>query len=322
MGMKSFRIPMGLNSKGELVIAEEATKGVNYQCPNCRESLSLRAGKVRKKHFAHRADTECDPESVEHKIGKILIEKAIIDNAYHDKSIILVKNCLCCYRKKSIEIRPGYFIGCEQEKHVGSYVCDVLAATFDNKEIAIEVFHTHKVDEDKAIGLPVQWFELDVESIFENPYHWSPENGKYKPYICPECIKHFKKVISICHRWNIPRNLYTPINLSVLEDKYVADITYCWKCEEMIPVFSFGSSTSRPYTVQYRYSKTAQEKYWANTCPKCKAMQGDWFIYMEPSGDGLLYHLQHIAESDDKFENSWGTIEDKILIIQHLDSRL
>jgi hypothetical protein len=39
-----------------------------------------------------------------------------------------------------------------------------------------------------------------------------------------------------------------------------------------------------PRTIQHCYSKEAGSKYWANTCPFCKSVQGDYFLHAEPEG--------------------------------------
>lgn len=35
-------------------------------------------------------------------------------------------------------------------------------------------------------------------------------------------------------------------------------------------------------TFQFRYSKTVQSKYFANTCPNCGSLSGDFFLHSEP----------------------------------------
>ncbi len=35
-------------------------------------------------------------------------------------------------------------------------------------------------------------------------------------------------------------------------------------------------------TFQFRYSKTVRGKYFANTCPNCGSLSGDFFLHSEP----------------------------------------
>lgn len=98
----------------------------------------------------------------------------------------------------------------------------------------------------------------------------------------------------------------------------------CWKCGEKMPVVALlapavegaeqevcvlsdivalpedvlGYIQKRVPTFQFRYSKTVQGKYYANTCPRCGMLSGDFFLHSEPGAPffptseeeaGLLY---------------------------------
>ena len=98
----------------------------------------------------------------------------------------------------------------------------------------------------------------------------------------------------------------------------------CWKCGKRMPVVALvapevvgtdhvvcvlsdivslpkdvlGYVQSRVPTFQLRYSKTVQGKYYANTCPSCGVISGDFFLHSEPGAPffptcedeaGLLY---------------------------------
>jgi len=72
---------------------------------------------------------------------------------------------------------------------------------------------------------------------------------------------------------------------------YRSAVFGCWKCKRSTVVYTwpghevFGTDTppeGKPATIQWRYSKTAEGSYWANTCKHCGALIGDWFLYYEP----------------------------------------
>lgn len=98
----------------------------------------------------------------------------------------------------------------------------------------------------------------------------------------------------------------------------------CWKCGSRMPVVALlapeiegaeheacvlsdvvtlpddilGYVQRRVPTFQSRYSKTVQGKYYANTCPSCGMLSGDFFLHSEPEAPffptceeeaGLLY---------------------------------
>ena len=58
------------------------------------------------------------------------------------------------------------------------------------------------------------------------------------------------------------------------------------------------SSIQRHFpTYQLRFSKTAQSKYYANTCPNCGVLSGDFYLHSEPgapffpTSEGEATHL-------------------------------
>jgi len=80
----------------------------------------------------------------------------------------------------------------------------------------------------------------------------------------------------------------------------------CWKCEgEIVAAMNTAGLAFNPYTesgemwsdkisesslkilerfgvkIELKYSKTLENKYMANVCPSCGAIQGDWFINEE-----------------------------------------
>ena len=82
----------------------------------------------------------------------------------------------------------------------------------------------------------------------------------------------------------------------------------CWRCGERMPVVALLVSAvedaendvcvlsevvalpedvlsyiqKRVSTYQFRYSKTVQGNYYANTCPSCGMLSGDFFLHSEP----------------------------------------
>jgi hypothetical protein len=82
----------------------------------------------------------------------------------------------------------------------------------------------------------------------------------------------------------------------------------CWKCRKRMPVVAIlapniedtdnqvcvlsdivvlpeevlGYVQERVPTFCFRYSKTIGSKYFANTCPSCGSLSGDFFLHSEP----------------------------------------
>jgi hypothetical protein len=113
--------------------------------------------------------------------------------------------------------------------------------------------------------------------------------------------------------------------LTVSPPIYMAGVKIgCWNCGDRMPVIALLAPVvegaehevcilseivslpkevlsyvqKRVPTFQLRYSKTVQDKYYANTCPSCGMLSGDFFLHSEPGAPffptceteaGLLY---------------------------------
>lgn len=63
-----------LKSSGQPVIADEAVKGENYICPECKANLIVKQGSIVCWHFAHHSESRCEygtGESMEHEAAKL-----------------------------------------------------------------------------------------------------------------------------------------------------------------------------------------------------------------------------------------------------------
>lgn len=63
---KQIKYSYCVNKKGQLVHISELTKETcsqTWRCPQCGEELTPKLGKIKTKHFAHKANTACDGET-------------------------------------------------------------------------------------------------------------------------------------------------------------------------------------------------------------------------------------------------------------------
>ena len=74
-----------------------------------------------------------------------------------------------------------------------------------------------------------------------------------------------------------------------------------------------------------KYSKTTESEYYANTCPKCGMLSGDFYLHSEPGGpffptseeEAALLTLEEIPmEGPDEVESGWG-VGTADLILKH-----
>lgn len=91
----------------------------------------------------------------------------------------------------------------------------------------------------------------------------------------------------------------------------------CWKCGKQIIIFKWCNSMLEgeiekppepiPHTIQERHTNMSGEIYWANTCPHCGSVQGDFHISNEP--DSPFFGLEsEFANNKESFEKDMEKI--------------
>lgn len=288
-----LEVPYGLHPLGYMVRAEEAERDVQYLCPGCEEPLVFRAGEYKVKHFSHKANTQCTGESIIHKTAKLLIVQTINNQADPQKRrpIKIQTTCVCCNSEAIKSLPYDMFTSVYEEKSIGGYICDVVAQKNNEDILAIEILFSHHVDENKAKKLKIRWVELSAESVLLNPHYWQPTQYKLRPALCEKCENHIVKLNEIIAKFN-----HEPCPAAIYKDptkgEYLAEIEKCFSCKQEIPVYWWDGvpfcqnkpPEPKPRTINFKFSKTYQGLYWANTCPNCNATQGDNFLFLGVNG--------------------------------------
>lgn len=302
--MSELRIPLALDNMGQLWSPVNANKGINYFCPNCYKPVILKKGDIRVPHFAHKPNNTCNQETVIHKTAKLIIKK-IIDEWKSGKKDppIIKRKCQICGTYINQYIPDKVDKAILEYRLSNGLVVDICLFGEGKPLAAIEIKVTHPVDKQKEKRLAIPFIELDGYKVIENPIIWEPLLDRFKPLICKECkllyLKFQRKVGQIAKA----------IKLKLPKSYYRYGICKCWKCKREIIVFAWpGSFQAKsppkhkpiPRTIKYRFSKTAGTKYWVNTCPYCNAIQGDFFLYIEP--DGPFFGVEIIEDSQEAFE--------------------
>ncbi|BES73846.1 hypothetical protein RE428_48640 (plasmid) [Marinobacter nanhaiticus D15-8W] len=289
---RGLQLPYALSDLESLVSANDAIKGQQYHCPNCRDAVTLRRGEERAAHFAHRPGTGCNTESAIHKIAKRLIADTINLNATSsDRTITIVRECEHCGQAVDQLLPAKTFTSADEEVRIGEYRCDAVGYRESAIALGVEIRHTHAVDDVKSGSLAVPWIELDAQAVIANPFRWEALASRLKTALCGPCKNEVKSIVQAATRWKIPRHLYSPV-FNPDRSQFIAGKEACWKCKNVIPVFwwkgvPFAETAPpepRPPTIQFRYSKQFGGKYWANTCPQCKSTQGDNFLFLFDNG--------------------------------------
>ncbi len=82
----------------------------------------------------------------------------------------MVSKCHGCDKEHKKIITPCIFSNAKEEVPIDKYRCDVVAYLNNGNKVAIEVFHTHEIDEKKKENLSIPWIELKSETVIEDPF--------------------------------------------------------------------------------------------------------------------------------------------------------
>jgi hypothetical protein len=297
-------VPYGVDSDANIVHARDAVPGVRYSCPCCESALVLHTGPIKARHFAHKATTTCDGETVAHITAKLLIAQVIREHAAKGPQISLRCTCDKCHVPFEKPLPSDAFSASQVEVPVGRFVCDVVAIKEDAAVLAVEIRKSHAVDDDKASALELPWIELKADDVLDDPFRWYPVQARLKPTTCPKCKAKHAKLVEVKARWKLPP----------APPDYVAAVAPCWSCHKEIiwywwPGVPFAENKPPapiPHIVQNRYSKTYGGRYWMNVCPGCNAPQGDNFVFLAPDSPfkGLPLHDTDSMKEHRKRQNA------------------
>jgi hypothetical protein len=154
-------VPFALDAAQQIADPQRVLPGKAYTCLACQEPVFLRRGPKYRAHFAHHAGSSCTAtgESVEHRAFKRLLSVRL--NAFRMFDVRLV--CPVCQAKSHTRSRLSSAHEVAQEVRVGSYRADVaILGAAGEVRVAFEAYYAHRIPEEKALGLNVLWFEVQV----------------------------------------------------------------------------------------------------------------------------------------------------------------
>ena len=291
---------MAFSGNGSLVRPSEAREGQHYRCPGCGADLVLRSGELRRPHFAHRGGDGCSSESTLHRAAKHELLRVVAEW----KDGVGPRPCVSrpCPRYLCeggiVQDIPDDVTHAAAEVRLGDgSIADIALFRGEDVAAAIEILVTHRVGHEKAARLGVPWMELRAEEVLDRPYWWLLVQDGLQPFECSACAKRDESgartlrqiqahALSIAERLDLSLPATPPYH-------YVAH--GCWRCgTEMVAFLWPGGgdhSTRRPPapippSVQHRATDGGGD-YWANCCPSCAAVQGDYFLARD-NADYLL----------------------------------
>ncbi len=274
------------NEQYLLLKADAAEKGGKYFCPVCQSEMLLRksgnTGKGSKRpHFAHKVLTEnCTAEGVLHFSFKRMLVTKLLQYAQEKKEIFMNWNCKYCGEKHSDNLLKKVY---DVKEEYSLQNCKPDIALLNDKGIVfavIEITVTHAPElnvikyyaENKIILIQITLSSEDdlnnIDAKIANP-------DSVDFCFNPKCKK--------CGKFAIKKEL-----VILDENCYNCDsaMKVCYISVKDYPVTprSFNDAEinfakSKGVLLQERYSRTENEKYVANVCPRCNAFIGDFYMH-------------------------------------------
>ena len=152
-----------------------------YTCISCGKGLVPALGKIRKKHFRHEVEADCDGETYLHRLAKeIIVRRFHSDKPFNVKipTPVLCSQYKACSLPKNEDFCRGYETGIYDlkknydqisvEEPIGGFVADLLLKDSRDKHspFLIEIWVTHECEEEKRqSGYPI--LEIKVENEFD-----------------------------------------------------------------------------------------------------------------------------------------------------------
>lgn len=222
------------NSNDENVYIDDVPNGkkCNCLCAECGGKLIARQGNIRVHHFAHENGAEnekCSQTALHLLAKKIIFDEGLIPNINE---------------KQQFEFVRPYKI--EVEKNLGDIIPDIFALYDDEKEVAIEILVTHKIDEEKYQKIKkrkLTTFEIDlskisyenkndvknaiynlknIKLIYSEKFFWNLENQQEQLF--EKCIKQKRQIImknGLKKNVNNGRVSKCPMKCGIFETKFV-----------------------------------------------------------------------------------------------------
>ena len=96
-----------LDANGESVSIERAVRGVTYRCPECKDKLMVRAGTIRKKHFAHHSNSACAYTSGGGGEGSLHLaaKLSLVEHLSRGEPLHFTRQCSLCKKEYQHQIQ-------------------------------------------------------------------------------------------------------------------------------------------------------------------------------------------------------------------------
>lgn len=174
-----IKLPFGLNKNDTLVHISDVESGKKCACvcPSCRSPLIAVKGTKNQHHFRHDGNDECASgfESAIHLAAKKIIKerKSITLPEYISRAELKDSRGVK-YAEEEVVVQNGTVISfdeVEEEIELHGIKADILAIA-SNKQLIIEIFYRHKVDDEKSLKI----VKANISTIEINLSDLTPED--------------------------------------------------------------------------------------------------------------------------------------------------
>lgn len=280
--MMTLKVPYAVRNGGMVHIsAVDSGLRTDCRCAGCHQALVAKKGKIVVHHFAHYGTAQCSGELVLHQLGKRILLERIQNALAKDHPLPVRWKCSFCEDAHSGDLLKKA-TSVLLEKSLDSFRPDLTLVGPGSKPIAaLEVVVTHQPDAEAAEhyrkgGIRLVTFVVHEASDLE-------VLEKSEPLVATS--------IDICLRRKCP-TCGQPVarrHLCILDVK-------CWKCRAPMKVALVevsGSNVRGPdefsgkeialaervgVILQSSFSATAQERYVANVCGRCRSFVGKHYF--------------------------------------------
>jgi len=296
----SGAVPVARSPGGELVRAEEAEPGLAYACPGCGEAVVLRRGDRRRAHFAHRR-ASCAPDSALHRAAKAkVVEVVKAWRAGEGARPCIARSCarVACDGGIVQDLPEDVTTARSEVRLASGLIGDVVLYRGSEPAVAIEILVTSRVTEERAARFRLPWVELDAREVLERPYWWVAVRDGLRPFSCPTCrLRERERSAEVEAIRDRAEDLAKRAGLEVSASSAYHPVSHtCWKCGSDMVVYVWRGSGRHspkhppdpiPATVRHRATEGAGN-YWANCCPTCSAVQGDYYLVRSNAEYGIV----------------------------------
>lgn len=158
---------------GKIIYIDNAVKGTNYYCPNCKEKFTFRKGEVRQQHFSHSNTSSCTGEGYLHKTFKKLLVEFLKEHIINKKTIGFTAQCNVCNKVHTYTLLQG-MVDVLEEYNMD--VCRPDISLLNDQKIiplVIEIIDKHEIEESaynfyQEKGITVLRIKIETISDLEN----------------------------------------------------------------------------------------------------------------------------------------------------------